>query len=183
MTPLHHGTRPLQTPRLCLRPFKEQDAEDIFSSFAADPAVTRYLNWTPHETLEETRKVLGYWMDEYGSDMVYNWAIEYEGHVVGNLAAVEMSSQNSFVQVAYCLSRRLWNQGLMTEALNAVIHYFLDECLFHRVYARCIVENAASGRVMEKSGMRKEGVLRQQKRLEDGSFHDIAVYGILKGEK
>jgi len=183
MTPLHQGTKVLHTPRLILRPFREEDVRDVFTFFASDPAVTRYLNWTSHDSLDDTERLLGYWLDEYGSDMGDNWAIEYEGHVVGNLSAVEMSHQNSFVQVAYCLSRSLWNQGLMTEALRAVIHFFLHDCCFHRVYARYIVENSASGRVMEKAGMRPEGVLRQQKRMDDGSFHDIAVYGILRGEE
>ena len=177
----HQGTALLTTARLTLRRFRPEDETAVFSAWASDPRVTRYLNWKPHRNIDETRRVLSYWIDEYGSDAVYNWALDLDGTAVGNLCAVEMSERSEYVQIAYCLAAPLWGQGLATEAVRRALDFFLRDCGFHRVYARCAAVNTASCRVLEKCGMTREGLLRDHL-IADGVRHDVAIYGILAGE-
>jgi RimJ/RimL family protein N-acetyltransferase len=63
--------------------------------------------------------------------------------------------------LGYVLGRKFWGQGYMTEAVRAVVDYALAEPEVFRVWAVCDVENAASARVLEKAGMRREGILRR----------------------
>ena len=70
----------------------------------------------------------------------------------------------------------------MTEALRAVIKFGFEEMNLNRIEAQHETTNPASGRVMEKVGMKKEGVLRQRL-LNKGKFVDVALYSVLRGER
>ena len=89
--------------------------------------------------------------------------------------------ENASVEVGYSLARWLWNGGYMTEALARVIDYTFDAMDINRIEAQHELDNPASGRVMEKCGMRKEGVLRQRL-YNKGKFVDVALYAILKDD-
>ena len=84
-------------------------------------------------------------------------------------------------QAGYCLGRRWWGRGIATEALRALVDFLFAQVNFHRVGAVHDPDNPASGRVMQKAGMVREGVLRQQRFLK-GRFVDTVVYSILRDE-
>ena len=84
--------------------------------------------------------------------------------------------------VAYYLAERAWGKGYMTEVLRRVIDFAFDGLGLNRVEADHFAENPASGRVMEKAGMTKEGYARQ-KYCKNGVFHDAVLYGILKEDR
>ncbi|MCL2632691.1 MAG: GNAT family N-acetyltransferase, partial [Coriobacteriia bacterium] len=75
-----------------------------------------------------------------------------------------------------------WNRGIMTEALTALIEYLFDTG-FNRIAAIHRVENPASGRVMEKSGMQYEGLIRQIITDGAGGFHDAQQYAIVAADR
>ena len=79
------------------------------------------------------------------------------------------------------LSREYWGRGLMPEALRAMIAFGFERMGLNRIEARCIAENAASARVMEKVGMTYEGTLRQREFIK-GAYRDMKLYAILKSE-
>ncbi|HEY8392736.1 MAG TPA: GNAT family protein [Capillibacterium sp.] len=85
-------------------------------------------------------------------------------------------------EIGYCLSKRYWNQGIMTEALKAVIAYLIKEVGFKRVQAVHQVENPASGRVMIKAGMKHEGRLRGYVLNNRNELVDCEMYAILEDE-
>ena len=85
------------------------------------------------------------------------------------------------MMLGYAISERFWGQGLMTEALKAVLNYLLQDAGFNRVTARFVTANPASGRVMAKAGMSYEGTFRQAV-LHKGQVKDFSVYGILKSD-
>ena len=103
------------------------------------------------------------------------------GHLVGTIGFMWWNQENRSAEVGYSLSRVQWNRGLMTEALREVIRFGFEEMDLHRIEAQHEVSNPASGRVMEKVGMRKEGVLRGRL-YNKGRFVDVAVYAILSGD-
>ena len=151
----------------------------------ADPEVARYLIWVPHTDIAFTGRLLAAWEAESGLDDVYHWAITLraDGEVVGDISVVSLDKRTESAQLGWCLSRRLWGRGLMTEAVGRVVDYLFSEVGLYRIAARHVVQNAASGRVMEKCGMRAEGVLRGDWRmLSTGEHADVCVHAILRGE-
>ena len=180
MSMAHKGTRPLETPRLILRRFTADDAQAMYDSWASDPEVARYLTWPPHESVEVTRALLEDWTGHYAEPNYYNWvmALEETGQIIGNVSVVRSDERIDEVELGYCMSRAFWGKGYMPEAVSAVIGYFFTEVGANRVSAKHEVENAKSGRVMQKAGMRFEGV-RRQGFLGNRGIVDVACYAIL----
>ena len=83
------------------------------------------------------------------------------------------------VEIGYALGRAYWNQGYMTEALTEVIRYSFENLRLHRVEAQHEVDNGASGAVMRKCGMKKEGTLRGRL-YNKGKYVDVDLYSILR---
>ncbi len=81
----HSGSKILKTDRLTLRPFRASDAEDMFRNWAGDSEVTKFLTWTPHKNVDETRALLAAWEEEAQRPDVYHWAIECGGKRVCRL--------------------------------------------------------------------------------------------------
>ena len=179
----HRGTKVLETERLLLRPFRTEDAEAMFRNWASDPEVTRFLTWQPHASPELTRSLTAQWAEAAGDRRVYQWAIvsKAQGEPIGSLSVVRIDEGTESMELGYCIGKRWWGQGLMTEAVRTVVAYLFAEVGALRVCARHDVENPASGAVMRKAGMTKEGVLRQGGRNNRGIV-DMAVYSILGDE-
>lgn len=176
------GTRTLTTERLVLRRFTPDDAPAVYANWASDPAVTVTLEWEAHPDLDVTRAVLQTWAEQHESDGYYNWAITRDGEAIGAIAVVNCSAQHAYAEIGYALSRSLWRQGIMTEALGAVTDFLFGEVGVNRLLLMHDTQNPASGRVMVKNGYMLEGVLREQRRRKDGSFGDLRVYGMLQKE-
>lgn len=176
------GTQTLRTPRLTLRRFTMEDVDPMFDNWANDDAVTRYLMWDSHGDREVTRVLLETWVAQYAEDGVYNWAIEYEGAAIGGISVVSGSEKDEWAEIGYCMGKAWWGQGLMTEALQAVLRFLFEQVQLHRVYLRHDAENIGSGRVMLKNGLVHEGTLRKHHKRKDGSFADMCLYGLLRDE-
>jgi len=151
---------PLQilTPRLLLRKPEAEDAPAIFRSYAGDPEVTRFLTWLPHVRVDETRawllKALAGW--ETMTTLVWMITTRSEGEIIG---AIELRMEQQ-ANLGFVLSRPHWGRGLMTEAVRAVVEWALGTGEIARVWALCAAENGASARVLEKSGLEREALLR-----------------------
>lgn len=92
---------------------------------------------------------------------------------------MSFSPDNASVEVGYSLSREYWGQGLMTEALSAVIAETFRTLRLHRIEAMHFTDNPASGRVMAKCGMQHEGHLRERIYCK-GVFRDVEMWAILR---
>jgi ribosomal-protein-alanine N-acetyltransferase len=172
----------LETDRLILRPLRRQDAKDIFS-YASDPDVARFVLWDPHKTLSETKAYLRYMRSLSRRGLPSSWAVTLRdsGKVIGTMGFMWFSEANSAAEVGYSLSKAFWNQGYATEALRAVIRSVFASLSVNRLEAQHDLRNPASGRVMEKSGMKKEGILRQRIRNK-GEFIDVVLYAVLRSD-
>lgn len=178
----HKGTDTLKTDRLVMRPFLEGDGDAMYANWASDPEVCRFLTWPPHESADFTRQLVSDWASCYGSDCYYHWGITLSGELVGDIAVVRWNEQNEEAELGYCLSRRLWGQGLMTEALRAVSGYLFDIVGFHRIALRHDSDNPASGRVMQKAGFLYEGCLKEAYKRRDGSRANLCLYGATRSD-
>jgi len=181
---VHKGTLPLETGRLILRRFKPNDAEYMFKNWATDYEVSKFLSWNPHKDLNETKRIVDSWLNDYVKNNCYNWAIELKdfGNIIGQICVVSLSEKYYSCEVEYSLGRLFWGKGIMTEALKAVIGYLFNEIGMNRIEAKHNTLNPASGKVMQKSGMKHEGILRQVQVDKNGHYNDLAVYSILKSE-
>ena len=156
------GTQRIETQRLVLRRFRTEDAGDMYNNWASDPEVTRYLTWPVHPSVEFTRSLLAEWVLKYPDGGYFNWAMEYKetGEAIGSIGVVRYNEKTEAADIGYCMSRAYWGQGLMPEALQAVIAYLFDVVGVNRIAACHDVNNPKSGRVMDKAGMKQEGILR-----------------------
>ncbi len=165
----------LETQRLILATWQPNFVPKMFSNWASDPLVTKYLFWDPHKNQEETRQIVLNWMSEAN----YNWCIidKELNEPVGSINVVRRNDINFNCEVGYCLSRKVWNKGYMTEALNKVLEFLFSEG-FYKIELKHAIENAASGRVMQKAGMTLQGVSPAGCYVR-GKFYDCNVYYIL----
>lgn len=176
------GTQAIRTERLILRRFTPEDAPAMFENWANDERVTRYLTWDPHGSPGETRQLLELWCAGYENPGTYNWAMEYEGKLIGNISVVRLDERSEAADLGYCMGHAYWGRGLMTEAAKAVIDFLFGEVGVNRVEISHAVKNPASGRVAQKCGLTLEGTKRAFFKSSAGEFLDISFYGILKSE-
>lgn len=181
----HKGTKVLETERLILRPWRETDAEAAFKNWMNDPEVTKYLTWRPHGDVEVTRELMRLWAESCKSPGIYHWAVVLKegGELIGDLSVVHVDEYQESGVVGYCMGKQWWGRGLMTEALREVLRYCFEEVGFYRISGSHAAENTGSSRVMEKCGLRPEGVRRKEFRLLlSGERVDIVDRGILREE-
>ena len=176
------GTQSIETKRLLLRPFLELDAQAMYDNWASRSDNLLHVTWDAHESPEVTQQSIARWVENYQNMDFYKWAIclkETPEQVLGDISVVDRDDTVNACEVGYILSKDYWGQGLMTEALKAVLNYLLQDADFNRVAAKFVTANPASGRVMAKAGMSYEGTFRQAV-LHKGQVKDFSVYGILK---
>lgn len=144
-------------PRLLLRPPTLDDAGALFQRVARDPLVTKYLLWAPHPDVAATRRVIVEKLNT--SDDERTWVIEsrLRGEVVG-LASCRRTAAHA-VEIGYCLGRRWWGKGLMSEVLEMLLTAFDADRSVYRVWATCSVDNTRSARLLERAGFFLEGRL------------------------
>lgn len=166
---------------VCLRPFREADAEAMYRTWASDPEVTRYLTWEPHRDVSETRGIIAGWMaDDAAASDTPTWAITLVGPVgagepagpvgaaepvgpvgavgaggepIGSISIVAWDGAHEVCEVGYCIGRPRWHRGITSRALALL----LGECFTRRgaqaVEAIHDVRNPRSGLVMQRCGM------------------------------
>lgn len=152
---IHCGPIVIETSRLILRPFTEDDAQNMFANWASDPEVTKFLTWPTHDSVETTRKVIGFWSDR--EDITnYNWCIALKSNdeAIGSIAVVSIDESAATFEIGYCISRRFWGQGITAEAAGALIEKLFQHTDVKRIIAKHDLNNPNSGKVMQKAGMR-----------------------------
>ena len=175
----------IETERLLLRKFKITDAEDMYNNWGKIKDCNKYLPWKTHENIEETKDIINKWIEDYNEQNPdkLNWAIELKttNEVIGSIAAVHINYNYSNVEIGYCIGKKYWNNGYATEALKALIQYFLTDCNFHLINCNHMSKNIQSVRVMEKAGMKKEAILRDRAINQyTNEFDDIVIYSLIK---
>ena len=172
----------IETERLILRPMRMRDAQDLFA-YARDPQVSRHVLWDPHTSFSDSRQFLRGAIRQYRKGQPGSFAITLKGsgRMIGTVGFMWINLDYHSAEVGYSLSRDYWNQGIMTEALRAVVAFGFDTLRLNRIEAQHETDNPASGRVMAHVGMQYEGVLRQRLKNK-GRFVDVALYAILRSD-
>lgn len=141
-----------------LRHFNVSDAQQMFTNWAHDSLVTKYLTWTPHQSQQESLQRIQS-IKKSGDQFI--WGIEWPNQqLVGEIAVVHLNNSLKIAEVGYVLGSKWWNQGIMKEVLARINQYLLLGQDLQRVECCYDLRNSASGAVMKNSGMHFEGVDR-----------------------
>ena len=143
-------------PRVLLRAPRVEDADELFASVTSDPNVTRYLSWTPHTDVNETRRVIRELLNA-GDNHTWLIAMHESGEVVGQLGYRRLEAHAG--EIGYCIAARWWGGGLMPEAVSVALERLQRDPRLRRVTAAVHVDNMRSARVLEKCGFTLEGRL------------------------
>lgn len=143
----------LTTNRLALRPWRESDLNDFYE-YARVDGVGQMAGWNPHRNIEESRTIISHFIK--GKHV---FALEHQGKAIGSLG-IEKYSEGNYPELAelkgreigYVLSKNYWGQGLMPEAVQAVVAYLFDIVDLDFIIVGHFDRNNQSRRVVEKCG-------------------------------
>jgi ribosomal-protein-alanine N-acetyltransferase len=171
----------INTSRLLIRQFQEQDYTSLFE-YLSNPSIYRFEPGEPI-SLEKAKELAS--ERAQGNDF---WAVILKGDqkLVGHLYFKQLEPKEFQTwELGYIFNPAFHNRGYATESASGLVHYGFMQFGIHRVIAHCNPENAASWKVLEKIGMRREGYFRKNvffRTAKDGSplWVDSFEYAILK---
>lgn len=166
----------LATQRLVLRRPTLADL-DAVHAYASDPAVARYMGWARHETLSATQSFLTMRDDEWNQRGTGTLLVEKDGVVIGSTGL--HTYDDAPAATGYIIARPHWGHGYATEATRAMIELARSRG-YPRVEAGCHPDNAASIRVLEKSGLTLETTLHAHMMFPNlsGELTDLLLFAI-----
>jgi [ribosomal protein S5]-alanine N-acetyltransferase len=148
------NTPTIQTERLILRKFTDDDLPDMFEIYS-DEEVNTFLPWFPFQSMEETKEYLyNNIYKKYEQEIAYFYAIEEKAShkVIGYIGISDINEEKGSGQLGYGISKHYWGKGFATEASKAILQR-LKQDGFKSIFATHDVNNIGSGKVLEKSGM------------------------------
>ena len=167
--------RSLETVRLLIRPFQEEDA-DAFFACCQNPNLGNNAGWAPHKTIEESRKIL---QDVFiGQENIWAMILKDAQQLIGSIGIVpDPKRENPQVRMlGYWLDEAHWGKGYMTEAVQAILNYGFNELQLSLITANCYPHNKRSQQVLERNGVIYEGVLHQAELTYNGNIFDHLCY-------
>ena len=172
----------LTTARLVLRPFSLSDAPDVQRLCnVRDIALNTLL--IPHPYPDGmAENWISRQPESFAKGEVVSFAITLaDGGALVGAIGMRVQLENDCAEIGYWIGVPYWGRGFATEAASAVIAYGFDRLVLNRIFAEHFTRNAASGRVLQKAGMRHEGTLRQAHK-KWGEYVDSELYAILRGD-
>lgn len=184
MAPVISPTYPLRTERLELRPFEPGDLAGLHAIHSR-PEVARYLYWEPYD--EEAARILlerkrrRSVLVDSGDSLSLAAVRRDDGTLVGDATFMWHNQANRQGEIGYVLNPEAFGRGYATEIGAELLRFGFEEVGLHRIAGRLDARNAASARVLEKLGMRREGHLVQNEVVK-GEWTDEVIYGLLAEE-
>ena len=142
----------LESERIILRPAKLSDAEAIYSNWASDPEVAKYMRWNTHSSIEETKTWLT-GVEASVADDNYDWlfVLKETNEPFGSGGIFYNSTHDKF-EIGYCLMKQRWGQGFAYEAAFVILDFAINVLGKKEFFACCAFENLASAKILEKLG-------------------------------
>ena len=173
----------IETERLLLTPWTNSD-EDVAGlyAWASNPNVGPNAGWKPHESLEESRKII----EELFLNETDTFAIRDKatGEIIGNISVFKDSARENVksMEVGYALKYECWGNGYMTEACRAIMKHAFEKYDLVILSIRTSEVNVRSQRVIEKCGFKYEGTLRRAYHIYTGEDRNSRIYSITREE-
>jgi ribosomal-protein-alanine N-acetyltransferase len=170
----------LETERLLLRQITIEDAEHVFA-YGSDSETTKYMIFPTHRTIDDSLQWLQTLPGLYERKERIAFAITLKnGTFIGGCNFHNFRPQHHSAMLGYIMNRNYWGRGYMTEAVGELIRFGFAEMEMRRISAHCDFENIRSARVLERCGMKLEGVLEDYE-LRRGVFVSTKSYAIIRG--
>jgi RimJ/RimL family protein N-acetyltransferase len=172
----------VETERLVLRPFELSDAPRV-KLLAGDRDIAATTLNVPHPYEDGmAEKWIGSHQERFDKEeeVVFAITLKAGGELIGAIGLI-LKRDHEKAELGYWIGKPYWGRGYCTEAARAVLRYAFTDLRLNRVHAYQFRHNPASGRVMQKLGMRHEGRLRQHVK-KWGQFVDNELYSILRSE-
>lgn len=177
MLTIHFPSFPtLQTPRLLLREVVPDDAAAVFK-LRTDERVMRYLGRPLHTDISQSAQLIEAYREGFAQNEGVTWAIclREQPEFIGSITFWKIDKVNHRAEIGYTLSADYWRQGIMDEAMTAVLEYGFKTLHFHSIEANTAPENEASGGILEKHGFVEEAYFRENFYF-NGEFLDSRIY-------
>ncbi|KOP69694.1 acetyltransferase [Lysinibacillus sp. FJAT-14745] len=173
------GKLMITTERLVLRLFQTSDAETV-AKLCNNYNIYKSTMYLPYPySLNDALSWMEHHYENFMGDFSYEFAITDKdtGELYG---AIALSNNKHFNhgEIAYWIGEEYWGKGYATEAAQSIVQFAFEEKKLHKVFARYFSTNPASGKVMEKIGMKQEGILKDHI-IKDGKHEDLVYYGII----
>lgn len=172
----------IKTERLILRPFNLSDENEV-QRLAGNIAIAEMTLNIPYPYKDG---IAGEWIkthkEKYEEGKMLNLAItdRTNNYLIGAIG-LSIKKEYDIGELGYWIGKPYWNKGYCTEAAEVILDYGFKKMHLNRIYATHLKKNPASGKVMKKIGMKKEGILRQHVK-KWGEYEDLVYYGLLKSE-
>lgn len=152
----------METPRLVIRSFTQQDAPALHERVFGDPVAMRFIPRGASPSVDRTRASVERFMRHEQERGFSLWAVELKQtrELIGDCGLFAVQGVGPEVELAYHFGKRWWNNGYATEAATVCLARGFNECGLSEIIAICFPEHIASRRVMEKAGMKYVGPAR-----------------------
>lgn len=169
----------ITTNRLVLRLFQKSDAVAV-TKLCNNYNIYKNTLYLPFPySIQDALSWIDNHIENFNSNKSFEFAVtdKLTGELFG---AIALSNNQKFNngEIAYWIGEEFWGCGYATEAAQAILRFAFDEKQYHKVFARYFNSNPASGRVIQKIGMKKEGILIDHVKKEN-RYEDLVYYGII----
>lgn len=173
-----HNFPKIETERLILSQLKEEDLPFVVD-YLQDKIFSDLTSNIPYPYRQEDAE---FWLkmskEAFEKGSGFTFAIrDKDEKIIGAIGLHDRGEGKA--ELGYWMAKTYWNQGFVTEAAKAVLDFGFKELKFNKIFATHFLHNPASGKIMEKIGMKKEEILHQHIK-KDGKYFDIALYSVLK---
>ena len=140
----------LTTNRLILRPWREEDAEDLYT-YASNPAVGPPAGWPPHTSVENSREII---RSVLSASETYAVCLKETGKPIGRIGLHrnDLAQRDDEYELGYWIGKPFWGQGLIPEASRELLRHAFEDLGMARIWCGHYDGNVKSRRVMEKLG-------------------------------
>lgn len=174
--------RRLETPRVVLEATHPDHAGGMWEAIEPSlPELRKWMPWATEATYEATYQYTTVAARGWDTGTNFPFTIFHEDQVAGSVGIEGFNPRTYSVSIGYWLHSARVGKGLTTEAASAAIEFAFLELGSHRIELRASPGNLASIRVADKLGFRREGLLRDAGRGEDG-YHDLYTFGLLESD-
>ncbi|MFD0959651.1 GNAT family N-acetyltransferase [Paenibacillus chungangensis] len=172
----------IYTERLTLRQLRPEDSMHLFHYFSRDE-VTEFYDLESFTSIKQATDLIDSWNKRYETEQGIRWAISLknEERVIGTCGYHNWAKEHSKAEIGYELTPEYWRQGIMTEAIAAILQYGFQSLQLNRIEAFIDPANISSRKLLLKAGLAEEGLLRDCF-FEKGQFVDAVIFSILRRE-
>ena len=170
----------IETERLIIRTFRLDDYHSLFE-MCSDKDTARLAGWRPHKDLKTSKNIVfGY---VYNNE-TYAIILKDENKLIGTISLYKEGIRKNINtrELGFCLNKKYRDNKYMKEAVNAILYYGFNKLNLDIIYAYTMIENIASQKILEHSGLKYEGTLRKFRKLYTEEVIDVMMYSIIKEE-